>query len=102
VDKENCVEVWKVLFSAPSLNWRTPNNNWLELWINFVQKSSTKAINMDVWMQTLKFAEESLRDESLKWWSEEASWPALVDEFVEHIREERGENGPEELDEMEY
>jgi len=102
VDKDTCIEMWKVLFSPPSLDWKTNNTPWLDLWTEFVTNNNIKAINLDVWMQTLKFAEESIRDESLSWWSEEASWPALVDEFVEWMKERRGDGKEEEMEDMEY
>ncbi|KIW03811.1 uncharacterized protein PV09_05111 [Verruconis gallopava] len=104
VSKEELVEMWRLLFSPPGLDWRTQNNNWLELWLEFVQGNSAKAFNRDVWTQTLRFAEETLKDESLSWWSEEASWPAIIDEFVEWIKERRGNGSTrqDEDEEMEY
>ena len=102
--KDELVELWRLLFTSPGLDWRTKNNNWLELWLEFVGNSSAKAFNRDVWSQTFRFAEESLKDESLGWWNEEASWPSLIDEFVEWIRAKRGVgggNGHEDED-MEY
>jgi DCN1-like protein 1/2 len=104
VGKDELVELWRLLFSPPGLDWRTRNNNWIELWIEFVQGNSAKSFNRDVWSQTFRFAEETLRDESLSWWNEEASWPAVIDEFVEWIKEKRGVragNGEEDED-MEY
>jgi DCN1-like protein 1/2 len=102
VDKEMCIEMWKMMFSPPSFDWRSKNTDWLPLWIEFVGNNSVKGINADVWNQTLAFAEESVKDESLSWWSEEASWPALVDEFVEFMNEKRGVRQGAEDEEMEY
>lgn len=102
VPKDDLVEFWRLLLSPPGLDWRTKNNNWIALWLEFVESTSTKAFNRDVWTQTLRFAEASLADESLAWWNEEASWPALIDEFVEWIREKRGETGQVEDEEMDY
>lgn len=104
VEKDNLIELWRLLFTTPGMDWRTRNTNWIELWLEFVQGNSAKAFNRDVWSQTFRFAEESLKDESLGWWSEEASWPAVIDEFVEWMREKRGittGNGDEDED-MEY
>jgi DCN1-like protein 1/2 len=104
VSKEELVELWRLLFSPPGLNWRTRDNNWISLWLEFVEGNSAKAFNRDVWSQTLRFAEESLKDESLSWWSEEASWPAVIDEFVQWIKEKRGIGitGKDEDEDMEY
>jgi DCN1-like protein 1/2 len=102
VDKETCIEMWKLIFSPPSFNWSTKSTDWLALWLEFVAGNSVKGINSDVWNQTFKFAEESIRDESLTWWSEEAAWPALVDEFVEWIKAKRGVGREEEMEDMDY
>lgn len=91
-----------MMLSPPSFDWSTKSTPWLQLWLEFVGDNSVKGINADVWNQTLVFAEESTKDDTLKWWSEESAWPALVDEFVEWINEKRGVNKNDEDDEMEY
>ncbi|KAF2429752.1 hypothetical protein EJ08DRAFT_634904 [Tothia fuscella] len=101
VDKDTCIEFWKMLFAPPGFDWSTESTNWLQLWLEFVGANGVKGINADVWNQTFVFAEESVKDETLGWWSEEAAWPALVDEFVEWIHEKRG-TGKGDDDEMEY
>jgi DCN1-like protein 1/2 len=102
VDKETCMEFWKMLFAPPSFDWRTQGTNWLALWLEFVASNNVKGINSDVWNQTLVFAAESVKDETLAWWSEEAAWPALVDEFVEWSNEKRGVKKADADEEMEY
>lgn len=102
VDKENCIEFWKLLMTSPSFNWSTTGTKWLDLWVEFVGQNSVKGINADVWNQTFAFAEESVKDETLAWWSEEAAWPALVDEFVEWMKEKRGTGRDEEMEDMDY
>jgi DCN1-like protein 1/2 len=76
----------------------------LEDWIGFIEsRSSIKGISRDQWNQLFKFAKLSIEDESLRWHNEEQSWPALIDEFVAHVREMRGdEPGSEDDIEMEY
>ncbi|KAF2398555.1 hypothetical protein EJ06DRAFT_531665 [Trichodelitschia bisporula] len=102
IDVDTAVAMWGLLFTAPSLEWKG-SVDWLGLWTEFV-RARGKAINADVWNQTLVFAEETLKDEGLGWWTEEAAWPALVDEFVKWCREERGVGVQKkaEEDEMSY
>ncbi|QDS77141.1 hypothetical protein FKW77_001282 [Venturia effusa] len=102
VEKGVCIAMWQVLFRAPSLDWRTPKFNWLELWTEFVTDNSIKMINSDVWKQTLKFAEESTKDDTLSWWSEESAWPALIDEFVEWHKERNPIPGDQDMEDMGY
>ncbi|KAK3905220.1 Cullin binding-domain-containing protein [Staphylotrichum tortipilum] len=47
----------------------------------------TRTASRDLWNQTLLFAEKSMKDETLGFWSEEQAWPALIDEFVVWCRE---------------
>lgn len=102
VVKEACVAMWQVLFKSPSLDWRTTKFNWLDLWTEFVLDNDIKMINSDVWKQTFKFAEESTKDESLAWWSEESAWPALVDEFVEWHKKKNGTEGDLDMEDTDY
>ena len=46
------------------------------------------------------FAHNTLADEAMNFWNEEASWPSVIDDFVAWIRKEkRGES--EAVDAME-
>lgn len=89
------VEYWKVLFASPSspTQWTARAGGgvpWLEHWTAFLTTRWNKAVNRDVWDQTLKFAQRCVADPSLAWWSEESAWPGVVDEFVEWLRAEKG------------
>ena len=42
-----------------------------------------------MWDQTGLFVSKSLEDESMSWWSEEGSWPGVIDDFVAFVREKR-------------
>lgn len=95
VPKDYAVEFWRVLLAPPIITWKTSRRDWLAEWLEFVEKSSTKGVNKDVWEQTIKFAEETVKDDSLKWWDETSAWPALVDEFVEWIKDKYGHGVPE-------
>lgn len=58
-------------------------------------------MNKDMWDQTLVFAERTLEDESMGFWSEDAAWPGVIDEFVEYVKGKRGgsaEGGGEAMD----
>ena len=80
---------WRLLFSAPSLQWEAENTPWLDWWIEFLESRWKKSVNKDMWDQTLSFAEKTLADGSLSWWSEDAAWPGVIDEFVEYAQKEK-------------
>lgn len=90
---EMAVEFWRTLFVSPGFNWRTQNSPWLDWWLEFQNATRTKAVNKDLWKQTLAFARETVRDDTLSFWSDESSWPSVVDEFVAWVREEKHAGG---------
>lgn len=92
---DTAVEFWRLLLGpqSPGLRWvgskkKTP---FLEWWIEFLEKGG-KAVNKDLWLQTLAFAEKSAVDEDLGFWEEDAAWPGVVDEFVAWVGKKRGGN----------
>lgn len=80
---------WRLLFTTPSIKWSTPNTPFLDWWLEFLQAKWKRAVNKDLWDQTLTFAEKCLEDETLSWWSEDAAWPGVIDEFVEYVQKEK-------------
>jgi len=102
VEKDTAIELWKMLLSPPAFNWKTTNNDWLVMWLEFLSQSSAKGVNKDLWNQTMSFAVETLKDESLSWWDENSAWPALIDEFVEWVKKKRNDTRGVEDEEMEY
>jgi len=88
---DTAIEYWKVLFGSQfsPVRWNTANNPWLDWWVDFLTTKWKKSVNKDVWNETLKFAQQTLEDESLGFWTEESSWPSVVDEFVEWVKEKR-------------
>lgn len=80
---------WQLVFGANGYHWRTNQSPWLDWWVTFQQEKHTKAINKDLWKQTLNFAMETMKDDSLGFWNEESSWPSVVDEFVEWVKIEK-------------
>ena len=39
--------------------------------------------------ETLKFAKLTLSDEAMGFWTEESSWPSVIDDFVEWVKNEK-------------
>ncbi|KAF2768972.1 hypothetical protein EJ03DRAFT_336507 [Teratosphaeria nubilosa] len=84
------LEFWMLLFGAQGYEWKSAHGTpWLEWWLEFLQGKNTKAVNRDLWKQTLTFAHETMRDDSLGFWDEESSWPSVIDEFVEWVKTEK-------------
>jgi DCN1-like protein 1/2 len=94
---EMALEFWKLLFSTPAFDWRTDSTPWREWWLEFYEAKIKKAVNKDLWKQTLVFALETVKDDSMSFWSEESSWPSVIDEFVAWVKEKRGK-GAEAMD----
>lgn len=90
---EMAVEFWKMLFTAPAYEWRTSNTPWLDWWLQFQTEKKTKAVNKDLWKQTLNFSKETMKDDNLTFWTEESSWPSVIDEFVEWVKTEKRPGG---------
>lgn len=46
------------------------------------------------------FAEKTLADEALSFWSEDSAWPGVIDEFVEYIKTDKrgGQNAGDAMD----
>lgn len=95
VPLETAAEFWKMLFSAGGLPWASADGKtaWLDLYLGFLQERWKKAVNKDLWDQTLLFALKTLEDESLSWWSEDSAWPGVIDEFVAWTKKRRDGGG---------
>ena len=55
-----------------------------------------------MWNETLKFAQLTLEDEAISFWTEESSWPSVIDDFVEWVKKEKRGGGEPEPQQMEY
>lgn len=64
--------------------------DWLALWKRFLTEKWTRSVNRDMWYQTLEFANKSMANASLSFWSEDAAWPGVIDDFVKWYREGDG------------
>ncbi|KAF1938968.1 DUF298-domain-containing protein [Clathrospora elynae] len=94
---------WGLLFSGPlsAVKWTSSNTPWLEWWTEFLNSSWKRSVNKDMWNETLKFAQLTLTDESLGFWNEESSWPSVIDDFVDWVKNEKrgGDKQAEVMDE---
>ncbi|KAL9125556.1 MAG: hypothetical protein Q9217_005255 [Psora testacea] len=83
------IEYWRTLLSPPSLSWSTPTTPWLEWWFEYLENGWKKSVSKDMWDQTGLFVMKSLGDETMAWWSEEGSWPGVIDDFVAFVKNKR-------------
>ena len=99
---DQAIEYWRLLFSPAGLNWSSGSTPWLDWWIEFLESKWKRTVNKDMWDQLFNFAEQSLKDESLNFWSEDGAWPGVIDEFVEWVRTDKGrgkkEGGEEDME----
>ncbi|ORY63472.1 Cullin binding-domain-containing protein [Pseudomassariella vexata] len=88
LSKENAILYWEMLFKPPGRPWvgKKTGINFLPEWTAFLNEKWTRSVNKDMWNQTLEFARKSMDDESFHFWSEDDSWPGVIDEFVEWYR----------------
>ncbi|KAJ6194751.1 hypothetical protein J3E72DRAFT_441089 [Bipolaris maydis] len=96
---DSAVVFWELLFGSPlsAVKWSTEKTPWLSWWTEFVNSQWKKSVNKDMWNETLKFAQLTLEDESMGFWSEESSWPSVIDEFVEWVKKEKRGDTKEEM-----
>ncbi|KAK3334118.1 Cullin binding-domain-containing protein [Cercophora scortea] len=82
MDKEIAMAYWDAIFVPGVKPWRTGRVDWLKEWKTYLEAEWKRGVNKDMWNQTLEFANKTLTDETLGFWSEEAAWPGVIDEFV--------------------
>lgn len=85
---EHALVYWQLLFAPPGRPWQSANRDWAKLWETFLNEKWTRSVNKDMWNMTLEFANKSIDDEALSFYSEEDSWPAVIDEFVAWYRKQ--------------
>ena len=101
LDKETAVAFWEGLFGPSGHPWRSKNVDWLSVWKQFLAEKWTRSVNKDMWNQTLAFADKTMQDETLGFWSEDDSWPGVIDDFVAwckangHVKAPAGGEGME-------
>jgi DCN1-like protein 1/2 len=101
---ESAMAYWDLLFDSPlsAVKWSTPSTPWLDWWKEFLNASWKKSVNKDMWNETLKFAQLTLQDEAISFWNEESSWPSVIDDFVEWVKNEKRGGSEQKTEEMEY
>ena len=98
VNLDTAIDFWRMLFSPSGLDWKDSDTDWLNLYVDFLEKSWGKSVSKDVWDQTLMFARKTLADGTLGWWSEEDSaWPSVIDDFIRSVKAKR-EEGADRMD----
>jgi len=92
-------EYWRLLFGETGAGWGPGGASqggggltkpWLEWYLTYLETKWKKAVNKDMWDQTLAFEEKTREDEGLGWWEEGGAWPTVIDEFVEWCKVEKG------------
>jgi DCN1-like protein 1/2 len=99
---DQAIAFWDVFFGSPlsAIQWKSSSTPWLTWWKEFMETSFKKSVNKDMWNETLKFAKLTLEDETMSFWTEESSWPSVIDEFVDWVKnEKRGGEKAEVMDE---
>jgi DCN1-like protein 1/2 len=101
---EQAIEFWKLLFGSPlsPIKWNSANTPWLDWWEEFLTTSFKKSINKDMWNETLKFAKLTLTDDAMTFWTEDSSWPSVIDDFVDWVKTEKRGGGKTEAMDEEY
>jgi len=89
-------EYWRLLFGPTGAQWGPGSASggltkpWLEWYLTYLETKWKKAVNKDMWDQTLAFEEKTREDEGLGWWEEGGAWPTVIDDFVEWCKVEKG------------
>ncbi|KAI8931918.1 hypothetical protein NX059_010820 [Plenodomus lindquistii] len=104
VPLDMAIAYWELLFSSDlsAVKWSSSTTPWLSWWTEFLTSSWKKSVNKDMWNETLKFAQLTLTDEAMSFWNEESSWPSVIDEFVEWVKNEKRGGSKEEAMEEDY
>ena len=74
---------WDLLFDSPGRPWASASHDWLALWKAFLAERWTRSVNKDMWNQLLEFANRTVEADGVGFWSEDAAWPSVIDDFVE-------------------
>lgn len=82
LDYEDCMLYWDLLLKPKYLKE-------ILVWNEFISKDYKKAINKDAWNMLLIFLNDFHDDPKLEKYDEMASWPLIIDNFVEYYKENK-------------
>lgn len=83
---ETAVAMWQLLFTGDR-RWE-----YIDEWCAFLQKYHNRAISKDTWVQLFEFVKNIKPDFTN--FDPTSAWPYLIDEFVDHMREQKGLAAP--------
>lgn len=78
---ESAIAYWELLL--------TGRFQKLTEWNEFILNVYKKSISKDTWNMILEFANYIPNDPDLENYDLEASWPSVIDEFVEYLKENK-------------
>lgn len=95
VPMDSALEFWAMFFSSSKggVEWNGRNTAWLDEWLQFYETKGKRPVNKDLWNMVYEFMVKTKEQggEDLSWWHEDGAWPMAVDDFVAHIKAQRGE-----------
>lgn len=89
VDSESAVAYWKLMF--PIVPEFAGCGERLQQWYTFVHEKYQRGFSKDSWVMFLQFVNEivSKDPDNLSGYDEMSSWPSVVDEYIEYLRDEK-------------
>lgn len=60
----------------------------LQEWVTFVTDVYQRSVTRDTWDMILEFSQYLDKNPDLSEYDEEGSWPSIIDEFVEYLKEQ--------------
>lgn len=94
VPMESALEFWQMFFSSNKggVEWNGRNTAWLDQWVHFYETKGKRPVNKDLWNMVYELMVKTKEPggEDLSWWNEDGAWPMAVDDFVAHVKAQRG------------
>jgi DCN1-like protein 1/2 len=87
LDVELAIDYWKLLF--PLIIDDNTVLKRLDQWYGFVQTVHKRSFSKDSWSMFYLFVEDIMKSDPVAFsqYDEMASWPSVIDEFIEYLRE---------------